>query len=74
VTTVEELTSVAGGLSAEDQERLLRFARALRTDEPGGRKRDRSFWENWARLFSPEDAREMAAAVEDCERIDEDAW
>ena len=69
----EELLGELDRLSPEDRERVLRYARTLRTlpgpGTPGGEL------VRFSGVLSPEAADEMSAAIEEgCERIDVIEW
>jgi hypothetical protein len=60
-------------LPLEERRRVLEFARALATSTPAGVPGKELL--RFAAMFEADDARKMAAAIEDgCERVEPDEW
>lgn len=72
-TLRKEIIDQLDRLSEEEQRRMLEFARTLAASTPKGtpgRELTR-----FAGMFDPEDARRMAAAIEEgCETVNPDEW
>jgi hypothetical protein len=70
-TLEEQLSQALERLTSEQQQQVLDYARLLGGDRigvPG------TTLLRFAGLIPPEDLAEMAAAIEDCERIDVGEW
>lgn len=69
----DELLALMNGLSREEQQRVLEFTRSLSSESPKGTPGKDLL--HLAGSISPEDARQIAEAVEEeCEQIDYSKW
>ncbi len=69
----DQIMEQIGGLSPNEQRRVLNFARALGSSRPSGISGRELL--RFGGMFGTEDARRMSEAIEDgCEKIDSDEW
>ena len=80
MTTDQKIFEDVRKLNDDDKRLVAEFVKLLRKRRNNGPRTqpppfsDRKYWENWAKGFTSKDLKEMADALQECERIDEDAW